>query len=132
MANEHLEHVDGLFDIPGSAIASIGRGARTVYVSGQVGNSADGEVVGDFRAQAEQAFRNLHTALAAAGASVGDVVKANFYIVGWEPDLLGPLFDAAVAAYGDDLAMNATTLVGVAALFDPRWLIEIDAVAILD
>jgi enamine deaminase RidA (YjgF/YER057c/UK114 family) len=127
----HLPHVDGLADIVGSAIASIGTGTRTVCISGQVGNTPDEDVLDGFRAQAEQAFRNLMTALEAAGASMTDVVKVNFYIVDWEPEKLGPLFEAAIAVFGDDLPTNASTLVGVSALFDPRWLIEIDAVAVI-
>ena len=131
MPATHVPHVDGLADIPGSAIASIGTGTRTVYVSGQVGNTPDDDVLDGFRAQAEQAFRNLVTALEAAGAAMTDVVKANFYVVDWDLEKLGPLFDAAIAVFGDDLAVSATTLVGVAALFDPRWLIEIDAIAVI-
>lgn len=36
MANEHIPHIDGLADIPGSAHVSIATGNRQVYVSGQV------------------------------------------------------------------------------------------------
>ena len=45
MPNTILEHVEGLADITGSAIASIATGTRTVYISGQVGNTPDGEVL---------------------------------------------------------------------------------------
>ena len=60
-------------------------------------------------------------------------MKLNYYVVDWDLDeKLGPLFEAAIAVFGDDLPLTASTLVGVASLFDPRWLIEIDAIAVLD
>src|SRR3954465_7205095 len=55
---------------------------RTIYISGQIAFDKDGNVVGagDMKAQAEQVFRNLETALTAAGAKFSDVVKMNSYI----------------------------------------------------
>src|SRR5256885_16169403 len=55
---------------------------RTIYVSGQIAYDKDGKVVGagDMKAQAEQVFKNLQVALAAAGAKFSDVVKMNSYI----------------------------------------------------
>src|SRR4029077_11610161 len=52
----------------------------TVYVSGRLGPGLDGNVVGDFRAQAQQVFKNLTAALAAVGATFKDVVKVNSYV----------------------------------------------------
>src|SRR5438034_10556491 len=56
-------------------------GGKTVYVSGQIALDKDGKVVGegDMKAQAEQVFKNLQAALAAAGATFKDVVKMNTY-----------------------------------------------------
>jgi len=54
---------------------------RTIYISGQLGIGVDGQLVsGDFRAQAEQVFKNLEAALAAVGASFADIVKLNSYL----------------------------------------------------
>src|SRR5205823_14473822 len=52
-------------------------GGKTVYISGQIALDKDGNVVGqgDMKAQAEQVFKNLQAALAAAGATFKDVVK---------------------------------------------------------
>jgi enamine deaminase RidA (YjgF/YER057c/UK114 family) len=54
-------------------------GSRTVYVSGQVSVDKENKLIGagDLRAQAEQAFQNLLTALQAAGATASDVVRLN-------------------------------------------------------
>src|SRR5262249_55503735 len=56
---------------------------RIVYVAGQLGLDAAGNVAGapgDFRAQAKQTFENLKNALAAVGATLNDVVKLNNYL----------------------------------------------------
>ena len=45
---------------------------------------------------------------------------------------LGPLMESAIEVFGDELPVTATTLVGVAALFEPDYLIEIDVTAVID
>ena len=44
---------------------------------------------------------------------------------------LGPLMEAAIEVLGDDFPDAATTLIGVEALFEPDYLIEIDVTAVL-
>ena len=44
---------------------------------------------------------------------------------------LGPLMEAAIEVLGDDFPVTATTLIGVAALFEPDYLIEIDVTAVV-
>src|SRR5713226_5025438 len=62
-------------------------GVRTIYVAGQVSVDQQKNLigVGDLAAQAEQAFRNLTRALAAAGASTADAVKVNIYVKHYQP-----------------------------------------------
>src|SRR5437660_12132263 len=62
-------------------------GGKTVYVSGQIALDKDGKVVGegDMKAQAEQVFKNLQAALAAARATFKDVVKMNTYTTDISP-----------------------------------------------
>ncbi len=133
MTIETQETVEGLAPIVGSAISATATGSKIVYLSGQVGTKADGTLAGDtLAAQTEQAFRNIVTALAANGAKVADVAKIVFYVVDWNMDKLGDLFEGSIAALGENLAVTATTLVGVQALFEPGWLIEIDVTAVVD
>ena len=63
-------------------VVEVSGAAKTVYISGQIAFDKDGKVVGpgDMKAQAEQVFKNLQTALTAAGATFADVVKMNSYI----------------------------------------------------
>src|SRR4030095_12817946 len=60
----------------------------TVYISGQTAWDADRKIVGgdDLRLQAQQSFRNLRTALAAAGAAPADVVFVRLYVVSYQPE----------------------------------------------
>ena len=101
--------------------------ARTVYVAGQVAFNERREVVGvgNVAAQTEQVYRNLETALAAAGASFADVVKMTTYIT----DMSQAPAARAVRArcFGETLPVS--TLVGVTALAHPDFMIEIEVVA---
>ena len=99
--------------------------ARTLYVSGQAGVRDDDQLVeGGFEPQCRQAIANIETVLAAAGMTLRDVVKINAYLTRRE-DL--PLLRAVRAEL---LAVApAVTVVLVAGLHDPDWLVEIEAVA---
>lgn len=101
-------------------------------MSGQVALDADGNLVGegDVIAQARQSFRNVATALAAAGAGVADVAKITWYVVDYSDTLFQALMDARSEVFGDHAP--AGTLVGVQALGSPAWLTEVEAIAVLD
>jgi len=97
-----------------------------VFVSGCT-SVADGVFVhaGDAEAQTTQAIANVAQALEALGVGLADVVRTRMFVTDisrWEE-----YGRAHGAAFGD--AMPATSMVGVAALVDPRMLIEIEAVA---
>jgi enamine deaminase RidA (YjgF/YER057c/UK114 family) len=107
-------------------------GGRTVHVSGQVSVNEKGEVVGpgDFRTQVEHTFENLQTALAAAGATFRDVVKITYFVVGLRPEHVAHVREVR-RKYLDAECPPASTLVGVAALVVPDWLIEIELAAVV-
>ena len=107
-------------------------GGKTVYISGQVSVNERGEVVGkgDLKAQTQQAFENIKIALAAVNASFRDVVKTNIYVVGFKPEHL-PLVREVRSKYVSADKPPASTFVGVQALVNPDWLIEIEAVAVV-
>jgi enamine deaminase RidA (YjgF/YER057c/UK114 family) len=114
-----------------SHIAIVNSG-KLVFVSGQVGQNKQGEMVGntDFRAQAGQAFSNLKSALAAAGATPSDVVKLNYYVVGLDHTKLLALRDVRDQFINKEHPPTST-LAGVQALFRDDALIEIEAVAVI-
>ena len=107
-------------------------GARLVAIAGQVALDRDGVLVGDgnHAAQAEQAFRNLREALAAAGCTPADLVKYTIHVVGSSPALIEPVFDAAKRVFGAEFPLVPSTWLGVAALGLPEWLIEVDGLAV--
>jgi enamine deaminase RidA (YjgF/YER057c/UK114 family) len=108
-------------------------GGRTIYVSGQVAVDEQGQVVGqgDLQAQTEQAFKNVLRALVAAGATFEQVVKTSLFVVGLRPEHV-PILREVRSRYVSATKPPASTLVGVSALVGPDWLIEIEAVAIVD
>lgn len=101
---------------------------RVVYVAGQLPISADGAVSGTTaEAQAEQVFANLIAVLRAASATLEDVVKTTVYLIDRnDREAVGRV---RAAHFGADPPAN--TLLIVSGLADPRYLVEIDAIAVL-
>ena len=110
----------------------VAEGKKTIYISGQVALDASGQIVGkgDLRAQTRQVFENLKTALAAAGATFGDVVKLNTYIVNLTPERRQLLIEGREGFFPKENP-PASTLVGVTALAREEFLIEIEAIAVI-
>lgn len=105
--------------------------AALIYLAGQVPMDAAGNLIGagDFRAQAEQVFRNIRTALNAAGATPHDIIKLNYYVVSSVDPAERTAIRAVRDQYVNTSAPPASTLVIVAGLAQPGWLVEIEAVA---
>ncbi len=105
---------------------------KVIFLAGQTALNAKGEVVGagDLRAQATQVFENLKTALSAAGATFNDVVKLNYYVVNMKP-ADPPVIREVRGKFVSAEHPPASTLVGVAALARPEFLIEIEAIAVV-
>src|SRR5437879_13338741 len=96
------------------------RGSRLVFVSGQASVDERGGVVapGDFAGQVRQAHANLVAALAAAGATVGDVAKLTTFVVGYRPELLPEIRQPRADVVGPGVSPGST-LTGVDALTNP-------------
>ena len=67
-----------------SHVVTVTGPGKTIYVAGQLGRDADGNIVGDMRAQMEQTFKNLEACLKAAGATWADVIKTNTFVTDYE------------------------------------------------
>lgn len=113
------------------AVESSGR--RVLHLAGQVAWDDAGKLVGpgDLAAQCAQVFRNLKEVLAAARMTPADVVRLRTYVVDYSPDKLAVIGPALAGFYGDTLPA-ANTLLGVAALAMPEFLIEVEATAVGD
>jgi reactive intermediate/imine deaminase len=103
--------------------------SRTVYISGQIAFDKDGQVVGagDMKTQAEQVFKNLDAALAAAGAKFSDVVKMNTYVT--DIDKAPAVREVRSRYFGE--TTPASTFVQVARLVRPELMLEIEVVAVV-
>jgi enamine deaminase RidA (YjgF/YER057c/UK114 family) len=123
---------DGLAPANGYTHVVAAHPGKVVFVSGQVANDPQGQLVGkdDLKTQTVQVFENLKTALAAAGATFNDVVKITWYVKAYKPEYLGMLRDVR-NQYVNQAAPPASTLVGVTSLFQDDRLIEVDAIAVL-
>ena len=102
----------------------------TIWVSGQVAKNERNELVGgtDVTAQAEQCFRNIATILAEGGATLDDVVQLNIFIK-----------DAAMAPQVQQVRKRTfqegrwpTAVILVAEAIRPEYLVEIQAVAVVE
>jgi enamine deaminase RidA (YjgF/YER057c/UK114 family) len=82
----------------------------------------------DAYGQARRCLEIVLAALAEAGARPEDVVRTRMYLV--RADDLEEVARAHGEVFGE--VRPATTGVVVAALLDPRWLVEIEADAIID
>ena len=136
MASEagRVEHINP-DDLPRNAaftnVVVVSGAVKTVYIGGQDAVDASGAVVGwgDLAAQTEQILANVQAALAAAGAALEHVVKWNLYLVhGHAPE---PGFAVFQRIWGDRPNPPAITLVFVAGLAHPDFLLEIDAIAVV-
>ena len=103
---------------------------RVLYCAGQVSVDAEGNPLhpGDMSAQIAQALDNLETVLGTAGFEMSDVARLNFYTT----DVDGTM--EAWSLIKDRLARTGcrqvSTLLGVARLYHPDILIEIEATAV--
>ena len=110
----------------------VATGSKLVFISGQEPEDLDGKLVGrgDLATQARQVFANLGRALAAAGAAPTQVTRITIYVVNYNRDECLPIIEKArVGLFGDH--KPADVVLGVASL-SPDYLIEVDAIAVID
>jgi enamine deaminase RidA (YjgF/YER057c/UK114 family) len=105
-------------------------GTTTVFIAGQEPEDVYGNSVapGDLAAQARQVYANLGRALAAAGVRPDQVAKITIYVVDYKSGYLPVIEQARRELFGDH--KPADTLIGVARLARPEFLIEVDAIAV--
>lgn len=110
----------------------VASGGKMVFVAGQEPEDEQGNLVGrgDLAVQARQVFANVGRALAAAGARPEQVTRITIFVVDYRRENLPAIEAGRVALFGEH--KPADTLVGVAALSSPEFLIEVDAIAVID
>jgi enamine deaminase RidA (YjgF/YER057c/UK114 family) len=123
----------GLFKPAAYTQVVVAQGRRMVFIAGQVSIDADGQLVApnDFAGQVKQVFANLRTALRGAGATPADVTKLTIFVVGYTPPLRAVIGEARAAIFRAG-ELPASTLVGVQALAEPGYLLEVEAIAVVN
>jgi enamine deaminase RidA (YjgF/YER057c/UK114 family) len=117
----------------GFSQAVVASGRKTLYVSGQTAWDSRRQLVGgtDLEGQARQAFANLRSVVEAAGGTLADVVSLRIYIVDYRPEKAAPVGRVFRELFAGEVK-PASTWVGVGALADPGFLVEVEATAVLD
>jgi enamine deaminase RidA (YjgF/YER057c/UK114 family) len=119
-----------VYDPPAYAQAVKVEGGRTMlFIAGQVAYDAKGGVAhaGDFKGQARACLEALRAQVEAGGGTMRDIVKVNTYLT----DIRHRAEYSAIREEFFGKKLPASTLVAVAALALPEFLIEIEAVAVL-
>lgn len=109
-----------------SHVAVVPEGSTLIALAGQVGNAPDGSVPEAPEAQYENALRNIVRLLESEGCTPADIVKLNSYLVR-RMDL--PTVAATRKAVLGDVR-PAATMIYVAALATPEYLVEVEAWAV--
>ena len=106
---------------------------RAVYLSGQVAWDETQQIVGgdDLGAQTQQALKNIDTAMQVAGGSITDVVTMRIYIVESQLAATAPITEVLQTFFPPERAPS-TTWIGVVGLARPEFLIEIEAVGVIE
>jgi enamine deaminase RidA (YjgF/YER057c/UK114 family) len=103
---------------------------RTVYIAGQTGASASGKIAEGFRAQAVQVMENLKIALVSVGGDFEHVVKLNSYLTDIEASA-NEFREVRAQYFTNKSALPPATLVQVVRLANPKFLLEVEAIAVL-
>jgi enamine deaminase RidA (YjgF/YER057c/UK114 family) len=130
---ERLTSVPGVAAGPGFAHAFTVSG-RLAFISGQVALDESGQLVGagDVQAQTRQALRNLHAIMRELGADWPDVVRFGWYVLdASQVQVVRDVRDEFILPALGGRPNPASTLIQVAALAGPDFLIEVDAVVAL-
>ena len=134
MPIQHLNPTTLFPSLPiGFSQVVIATGGSTVYLSGQTAWDVNKQIVdgNDLGAQTRQALRNVQLGVEAAGGTMADVVSLRLYVVNPKPDDMN-LVGIVLREFFSADKPPASTWLGVAALAKPEFLIEIEAIAVID
>ncbi|HVH75044.1 MAG TPA: RidA family protein [Stellaceae bacterium] len=113
-----------------SHVVTVTGGGRQVFIAGQLARDKEGNCVGkgDMGAQIEQVGRNIEACLKAAGASLSDIVKTTTFVTDIEEFFRHN--EVRMRYLGS--ALPTSTTVEVRRLAGPDFMVEIEAIAVVD
>jgi enamine deaminase RidA (YjgF/YER057c/UK114 family) len=134
MPKEHI-NPDTLFpSVPhGFSQVIATHGGKTIYISGQTAWDTEKRLVGGntLEAQAKKALENVRHAVEAAGGSLADVVTLRLYVVNYKPADANSL-GGVLREFFPGVHPPTSTWIGVSSLAVAGFLIEIEAVAVVE
>ena len=108
------------------------QGGRTVYLSGQAPFDAEEKIVGtNHKEQMQQCLKNVNAALKAVEGTLEDVVSLRIYMVNYDADEANTIIEVLKEFFSDD-RLPATTWIGVSSLAVKDFLVEIEAIAVIE
>lgn len=113
-----------------SHVVAVTGGGRQIFVAGQLARDKEGNCVGkgDMGAQIEQVGRNIEACLKVAGASLSDIVKTTTFVT--DIDEFFRHNEVRMRYLG--AALPTSTTVEVRRLAGPDFMVEIEAIAVVD
>lgn len=143
MAQDVVRHKNPNSDFPIAQAVEVPGGKTTVYVSGAVPSVVDekadkGSIAayGNTRTQTESVLKSIEKTLDGLGLKMGDVVKMQVFLVG-DPAMGGKMdfsgfMDGYTQFFGTKEQPNlpARSVMKVAGLVAPGWLVEIEVTAV--
>lgn len=119
------------WNVPGISLGAIVEHGRPFFLSGHVPILEDKTLVGPgYKEQFEQCFKNLQATLEAGGGSFANVIRLTYYIVDYKRELI-PVLNEVRNRYIDMNNPPTSMMFGVAALYRPECLVEVEAWAVL-
>ena len=102
-------------------------------LAGQLGDDLGGNVPNDLQSQMENCYKNIEIVLKEFNASLDNIIDETWFITDIEECMtnVGEIFDSREKIYGCKPEVSQT-LIGVSALVDPKYKIEIKCIAYLD
>ncbi|MGV8865000.1 MAG: RidA family protein [Pseudomonas sp.] len=109
----------------------ISSSSNLIFCAGQTSLDAEGTPLhkNDMAAQMAKALENLQTVLAEGGATLSNVVRVTYYVT--DMDLFFTAMETLTSTFEHHGCKPTSTLIGVATLFHPDVLFEVEAIAAL-
>jgi reactive intermediate/imine deaminase len=106
------------------------KAGNTLYIAGQVAQDVEGNLVGkgDLESQARQVFINLKNIMEEAGGSLNNIVKMTTFLTHY--NYIETYRNVRNEYFSDPFPPN--TLLIIESLALPDFMIEVEAVAVLD
>jgi len=129
MAHEILQ-LKTVHDTKDRGYSHVAKAGKTLYIAGQVARDVQGNLVGkgDFEAQVRQVYTNLKNILQEAGGDLKNIVKMTTILTHY--DYIESRRKIHNEFFGDIMPPN--TLLIIESLALPDYMVEVEAIAVLD